>query len=181
MKRQTWSFAPALDLGKGSGERRPQPSLRCSLASSPSSPSSRRAKQRTPKASGPVQRGEGEVTYATRKSHGSLASSSESLRPDPCAGFSRRPFVFGTAGGSPPRTAARPSKPPALRSSTIPRCRFHTAFVQTPEETDSTESLLQGQSDSKLQIRSLPSFDAQSGYGCEVRNRESIANRQQQG
>lgn len=51
---------------------------------------------------------------------------------------------------------------PQLRDSSlqIPH-RVHP----DPEETDSAESLLQDQAGSKLQIRSLPSFDAQGVYG----------------
>ena len=117
------------------------------------------------------------------ESPGSLASSNDSLRPDADAGarFSRRPFVFGAAGGSPPRTAAGPSKLPAPLRSWIPRCRFHSTFVHSPGKTDPAESLFYVQSDSKVQIRSLPGSEAQRGSDCEVRDRDSVANRRSRG
>lgn len=139
--------------------------------------SSRRAKKLAPKASGAAQQRE-EVARATRNSRRCPASSNERLQPDACAQarLPRRPFVFGTAGRSPPSPAARPSKPRASQRSTIPRRRFHTAFVQTP-----AEGLLYGKSDPKFHMRGLFSFDAQSGSGCMVKNRDSTANRKQRG
>lgn len=61
---------------------------------------------------------------------------------------------------------ASPSKRQAPKCFTIPRCRFHTTFVQTPEVTDSAEGLFNGQSDPKLRIKSLSSVQAQRGSGC---------------
>lgn len=127
---------------------------------------------------GPARQGQEEAAYATIDSHQSPASRNELLQPGACAQtrFSRRPFVSGIVGSCPPRTAARPSKLRASLRFRIPRCRFHTAFVKTPVKSDSAESLLNGQSNSNLQLRSFSDLDGQRGSCCEVRNKESIAN-----
>ena len=164
MKSQTWSFAPTQGIGKGIGHRRPQPGLRCSLASStPAHPAA--AEQRIG-SEGERERLHIQPEMATGAQR---PATSPSGRNAALVCFSRRRFVLGTAGRSPPGTAAGPSKLLASQSSTISRCRFHTTFAQTPEDVDSAESFLDGESDPKRQGSIWPSFDAQSGSGCEMR------------
>lgn len=141
-KRQTWSFASTRGLGHGIRERRPQPSLRGGLASSSGAPPAA-AEPRSGLRKGGVWRG----SYAT-----SPATSNKSGRPHPRARarFSRRPFVSATAGSEPATQRGRTFRAAGFPRSTIPRRRFHTTFVQTPEDADSAEGLVHSQSDPKL-------------------------------
>lgn len=69
------------------------------------------------------------------------------------------PTVCICSSGSKPATQrGRTSRAAGFPRSTIPRRRFHTAFVQTPEDADSAERLLHSQCDPKLQGRNWPTF-----------------------
>lgn len=61
------------------------------------------------------------------------------------------PTVRICNSGSEPATQRGPTFGAAgFSRSTIPRRRFHTTFVQTPEDADSAEGLVHSQSDPKL-------------------------------
>lgn len=130
-------------------EERPQPGRRCSLASSSVLTQQPRSQEADSEREGV------EGFLCNQPSLQQQTPAAAHPRPDALLA----PTVCICSSGSKPATQrGRTSRAAGFPRSTIPRRRFHTAFIQTPEDADSAERLLHSQCDPKLQGRNWPQF-----------------------